>query len=952
VARAQLESVVRHIRGLAAHEAAEGRTSFQLLHDFLTHQDETAFAALVQRHGPMVLGVCRHVLHHLHDAEDAFQATFLVLARKANSIRRGASLTSWLHGVAFHTAIRAKRDLARRRLHERQAKPMSDAKPSWDLALRELQATVDEEVQRLPEKYRAPFVLCCLESKSKAEAALELGCPVGTVSSRLDQARKRLQQRLTRRGVTLSALLGAAALCPRGSTAAVPAVLANRTIRGALLYAASKTAAAGCVSAEAAALAEGVIGAMFTTKTKIATVLLLAASLATGIGVLAHPPLAAKQVDSKQPGAAKESPAPAGGDPSPVQTDRGDERAEPAFRGRVLGPDGQPFKGAKLYVQAHPSAGEPLLVATTDATGRFQIKVPRALLTDPKTGLPSDSLSVVATAAGYGPDGASRRPGEEAGELELQLAKDDLPLVGRLLDLEGQPVVGAKMSIHSIRAVTGGDLTRLLQDIRTSTTFVWHPPYVHEVFQGPVPGLPRHVTTDEGGRFRLTGIGRERLVEVSYAATPGIAAGSFLAITRPSETITDTPRGITIYGAEFRHLAQPARVITGIVRDKASRKPLAGIKVGNTVTDAEGRYELQGQAKAERYWLTATPTRGEHYFILATLVADQAGFGPLKADLELVPGIPLQGRVTDRVTGKPVRGYVGYIPIWMNPHAKALTQFGYGGEHVRGLSEGLVGADGSFSCCVLPGPGVLVFQTAGDKYLPACVDPAAVFKKPRINAGDKDHLIIDHGGFGGPLGQAQFQALALINPGEGETTIKHDLTVEPSRRVTGNVVGPDGKPLTGVRVVGLPESTLKTDRFTLRGINPARPRLIYFYHDAQQLAAGLLAKGNEQEPLTIRLEKWGTVTGRLVTAEGQPLAGGHFWTGNLDASTPIYTGQLATEKDGSFRIEALVPGLKYKFHFTNPPPEEHFAIGYLDITVKPGQTLDLGTTKGKLYPKR
>jgi hypothetical protein len=318
----------------------------------------------------------------------------------------------------------------------------------------------------------------------------------------------------------------------------------------------------------------------------------------------------------------------------------------------------------------------------------------------------------------------------------------------------------------------------------------------------------------------------------------------------------------------------------------------------------------------------------------------------------MVPGIPLRGKVTDKVTGKPVRGYVGYIPIWMNPDAKTLTQYGYGGEHVRGLSEGLVGPDGSFRCCVLPGPGVLVFRTAGDRYLPACVDPVAFFKKPRINAGDKDHLIIDNGGFGGPLGQAQFQALALINPARDETANRHDLTVEPTRRVVGRVVGPDGKPLTGVRVVGLPESILKTDQFILRGINPARPRLIYFYHDAQHLAASVLAKGSEKEPLTVRLEKWGTVTGRLVNAEGQPIAGGHFFTGNLDVSKPIYSGHLATAKDGSFRIEALVPGLKYNFFFTNPPPEEHFAIGHLDVSVKPGETLDLGTTKGKLYPKR
>jgi len=142
VGRMQLEPVVRHIRRLAAYEAAPSQTSQQLLQDFLADRDETAFAALVKRHGPMVMSVCNHVLRQYQDAEDAFQGTFLVLARKAGSIRNGDSLASWLHGVAFHTAMRAKRDLARRRLHERQVKPMSNATLAWESALQELQAAV------------------------------------------------------------------------------------------------------------------------------------------------------------------------------------------------------------------------------------------------------------------------------------------------------------------------------------------------------------------------------------------------------------------------------------------------------------------------------------------------------------------------------------------------------------------------------------------------------------------------------------------------------------------------------------------------------------------------------------------------------------------------------------------------------------------------------------------
>jgi len=159
-AKAHLETAIRHIRRLAACEDTKDRTDRQLLHDFSVQRDQTAFAALVRRHGAMVFGVCQHVLHHPQDAEDAFQATFLVLAQSAPDIRKRDAVASWLHGVAYRTAMRAKRDLARRRLHERQTMAMAKTQPHWDLALLDLQGIVDEEIQRLPEKYRAPFVLC------------------------------------------------------------------------------------------------------------------------------------------------------------------------------------------------------------------------------------------------------------------------------------------------------------------------------------------------------------------------------------------------------------------------------------------------------------------------------------------------------------------------------------------------------------------------------------------------------------------------------------------------------------------------------------------------------------------------------------------------------------------------------------------------------------------------
>src|SRR5262245_10235560 len=227
MADAALGSVLRHVRRVSAAPGAGTLSDGELLHAFLSRHDEEAFAALARRHGPMVLGVCRRVLSHQQDAEDAFQATFLALAQKADSIRDRPALAGWLYGAAYRAALTLKRSAARRRAHEGRARPPAAAEPFADLAWREVEALLEEEIQRLPEKYRAVFVLCCLESQSRAEVARRLGLREGTVSSRLDSARKQLQRRLARRGVTLSLVLGASALArPAGAQAVRPALLA------------------------------------------------------------------------------------------------------------------------------------------------------------------------------------------------------------------------------------------------------------------------------------------------------------------------------------------------------------------------------------------------------------------------------------------------------------------------------------------------------------------------------------------------------------------------------------------------------------------------------------------------------------------------------------------------------------------------------------------------------
>jgi RNA polymerase sigma-70 factor (ECF subfamily) len=301
-------AAVRHVRTLFEAGTTGGLTDRQLIEQFRDRggpAGELAFGALVQRHGPMVLRVCRSILQDEHAVEDSFQATFLVLVRRARSLWVRDSLGPWIYQVAFRAAISARSAAARRRRHEQpmgeRADPLVHDRDHSDIG-----PLIHEELYRLPERYRAPIVLCCMEGLTHQEAAGRPGWPLGTVESRLARGRERLRARLIRRGIAPAAGLMGTALSAVRANAGVTGELEASTIRAAMRLAAGELATSGVATVSVVALAEGVTKTMMFHKLKLAAgALLAAAMLATGVGVWARQALRAEP-----PPAAQESSAP------------------------------------------------------------------------------------------------------------------------------------------------------------------------------------------------------------------------------------------------------------------------------------------------------------------------------------------------------------------------------------------------------------------------------------------------------------------------------------------------------------------------------------------------------------------------------------------------------------------------------------------------------------------
>jgi RNA polymerase sigma factor (sigma-70 family) len=968
-----VRAALRQIQRLFGEGTLAGLSDARLLARYSSERDEMAFETLVERHGRMVMAVCRGVVDDANDADDAFQAAFLLLARKSGSLWVSDSVGGWLHRVAYRIALQVKSDAARRRRQERRAAERTDTTfhpgPPWD----DLHAVLHQEIDRLPERYRKPIVLCYLEEMTYQQAASALRWSEGTTRGRLARGRDVLRVRLNRRGVQ-PADATLASVFVSGRNLALPAEMLCATVRAARHFTLGKTAGTATVSATTTALVTQAMRGMMLTRLKLAGAAAVFVGLLTcvAVGLATAGPSEGKATKTRVDGRNSSAPE----DQAAVQ----DQVAKPSekqpeavtFRGRVLGPDGKPVVAAAVCTLSprHQEPVEPVLKTKADTDGRFQFDIPRAEF-DAVVALPFASLTILASAPGLGPDWVALRTLPDA-DISLKLVDDSVPIVGRIIDLQGKPVVGARVTRGRINAEGPAGIDSYLALVREDPMKASNHNFAKNYWEGVLlPGQPASVVTDAEGRFRLTGIGRDRIVEMNVEG-PAIQSASILAMTREGAKVSSPPgtfAGVTIYSATFEHFIPPGRSLTGVVLDKRTKQPLSAVAVGGretnarTTTDGQGRFTLVGFPKGKSYELMVLAGQKPPYFVTCLKVSDTAGLEPIEANVECQPGIPLRLKLIDKETGQPVTNAdVFYEPIHPNPHAREVS--GYAPVLGSGpYNSGIRQDDGPYLLGVLPGPGGVFVRTAKGLYRPACVDPKSFFKVTETKEskaeenwlyGDIDTIFTAVGEGWGGTPQSQFSAIVLVNPAEDARALNAEIALERDRKREVRVTGPDGEPPAGVTAEGDGAEATRTPGLALISkLNPLRPQRFTFRHAGKKLVGCLLARGDEPEPYTIKLQPWGVITGRLVDAEGKPRSKVDLMTIDWqiavrDLARGVIASGQRTDSDGRFRYEGLVPGQEYS---ANAVGEQAMKGGFgvvIDrVVLKPGEIRDLGDVRSR-----
>jgi RNA polymerase sigma factor (sigma-70 family) len=931
--------VLRHIRDLATTGTTTGPADRQLLARFASQREQSAFELLVRRHGPMVLGVCRRILGNRHDAEDAFQATFLVLAHKAGSIARRGSLGGWLYQVAYHMALKAKASAVARQRRERKAgKPGVSAlgypaDPLAELTARELLAALDEELHRLPDRYRTPLVLCYLEGKSRDEAACQLGTTLATLKRRLEQGRDRLRIRLERRGVSLSAALAAVGF----TTAAVPQVLATATAQiGRLVASCNVLAVPPNVARLAAASTRAIpVGKLRTVA--------LAALFA---GLLGGGWLARSMLPDEPNGAARAS------DKQSKPANSGESKSI-TVSGHVIGPDGKPAAEASVAVVARQGAilstGEWWAAfrndvagqGKTDAEGRFRLVIARP---DPLMNV--RTVRIIAMKDGAGVAWKSIDPDTEKAESALSLTPIQ-PVRGRLVGIQGEGAANVKVHVTRI--------TRKPEQGEREEDAAIRPP--------AMPSLT--ATTNERGEFAFNGFGPNLRLELEIKDP---------RYQRKDEWFVETADKKQ---SENLHLVLlPGQVVEGRIIYGDTRKPVPYARlmivspyIVDEKADADGRFRISifsGQFSKGDVGVHAYAPDGELYMPASQGVHFDKGVVRREVELALPRGVPIRGKITEAGSGKPVAGaFVTYN----------------GDTNVRARS----GPDGRYQIGGWPATSARLMVT----------HPSGDFLTQLIGSAG--------GSLDKPIGDpSYYHAVVPVDVKPDDKAVEVNITLRRGVTIAGRLIGPDDKPVaSAVLFVSSHkprfEKTMhpvhvRDGRFEVRGCDPDQEyQLLFLEHprlpvplmmaesvqtfgqlwmaellngkDKRGASVKVVAKKAAAEPLVVRVSPSGSAKLRFVDAAGKPKAdfipwvqlvvtpGLPLWKAIEDKTLAAEVvslagpygdqppGQPKTNAEGYVTYTGLIPGATYRIKTYNRGMIPNFVLR--DFSVEADKTSEL-----------
>ncbi|QDV24651.1 M56 family metallopeptidase [Aureliella helgolandensis] len=708
--------------------------------------------------------------------------------------------------------------------------------------------------------------------------------------------------------------------------------------------------------------------------------------------VAAVPPPPKLPVDSTNMGV-----SPAAAKVKRAKVEDGNEVQNPShYEGRVLGPDGQPMQGAEVFVISDWNETTRLgpVRDVTNAEGQFSFDAPDmtwqsmgktmrrgGLIVAKKQGFVPEWMETWGHARGVFSTGLWGQTQSQT--LELQLTQDDVPIRGQLLDVDGNPVAGARVRLTRMMIPRNRDLTAFLEHwskANLTAIFMTGISYKREINKHfELMDLRSEWISDANGRIEISGIGRDRIARFEVTA-PSIVTTRIDVMARDTENVGILLDGLdgkgqptqTIYGANFSIKLKSGLTVTGVVRDRATQRPVAGMWVttggyspltapqqtkGAVVTGSDGRFTLSGlnpklleyeQESTRR--ISAIPQPGVQFLRAGTVFEKDKD-----TVIETVQGIGYRLKVVDE-DGLPIQATVEYRRVQPNSVGLELIRSVGGGAEGH-LNHAVLREDGTYEGFVLPGPGAVLVSVPGSAYRPASIDPKNFFAPGKSWDDDSTYTygtpsLLSVGGSW--LDPRKYEAIVLVNPARDSKSLTLTATLLRDRPRMISLVDTEGTPVAGAvallherRGTSIVKQTIRGPAFPLSGLNVDRDQWITFMHQARKLATVVAIRGDEDAGVSVKLQPWGTVKGRFVDARGAPVG----INGEAKFSTIVKDASHAGKQyfphtvgeDGTFQIEGFAAGQSYSSSGTYRKRKNYIREGmFQNLVLSPGEIRDLG----------